>query len=228
MLFAKGHYLPLNQVDGLIGIDDEVIGKFLSQIKKPVSDRVVIFEGSLFNAVFLTHDSLVGQLDWHVEDEGEVGKAVVDGDAADGENFAFGQSLASGLVGEGRGKEAIGQDALPGGQRRDDDLGHELSAGGHIKEHLASHGHFGIGRVEQQFADTFADPRGARFADFERLGAGTGDFIGQQGNLGGLSAPFGAVQDDEFAGKRRVHGQDVNVKPDKTKFPAIQFAWSGF
>ncbi len=106
------------------------------------------------------------------------------------------------LICEGAGDEAIADDDFAGIERGLEHLFHHLGAGGHVEEHFATHGHLGVGRVEEDGSaeDLFADAGGARVADEEDGAAEAGEFLLEQTGLGGFAGAFGAIEDEECAG----------------------------
>jgi hypothetical protein len=101
-LFLRSVGVDYFVVVGVLGGLGEVIFSYL----------FVVGHGALFDSVFGAADSGHAFFHGHVEDEGEIRPAVLDGDACDGFDFFGGDVVSALLVGEGAGDEAVGEDGL--------------------------------------------------------------------------------------------------------------------
>ena len=82
-----------------------------------------------------------GLVDVEVEDDGEVGVGAIDGGFGDLLDLLEVHAPAAALVGEGRGGEAIREDAFAGGECGFDLFMDELGAGGHVEKHFTADVH---------------------------------------------------------------------------------------
>ena len=133
----------------------------------------------------------------HVEDDHQVGPDLSERDLPDAEDVRDGNAACGALVGEGRGDEAVREHELPRVEGGLDFLAHQLSAAGHIEQHLAADVHVAEARVEQQLADALADDRAAGLADFEHIEARGFRLANHASKLRGFAAAVRAVEDDE-------------------------------
>ena len=184
-----------------------------------------------------------------VEHECHIGQAIADRKGIDSRGVLGGNAAGDALINRGRIKKTVADHDAAGLKSGQDFFPNELGAAGGEKEKFGfGHEVFAFGRVLEEMADRLAGRCAAGFADQKWLAAGLAEFFGEQGDLGGFSAAFGAFECDEKTGTRhfeqwalifagiRFSKAGMNywlVKQEPTTYPWEQFvrdggtAWTG-
>ena len=122
-------------------------------------------------------------IDGEIEEERQVGHNPRDGGFADAPNFVHVEPAGVGLIDHVGQQEPIGNDGPSRGQRRANHLFHQLSPGGHVKEHLAAAVDVQVVPVQEQAADRLAQRRASRIAASDNLAALLPQPLDEQGDL---------------------------------------------
>lgn len=192
-------------VDGLGGIDDdETVRLAAGEVQIALADGFIEGAGLRFHAVGSVANSR-GQAGGgngrvEVEEEGDGGQAITDGKTVDNSNFQGIDAAGNALIDGSGVVEAVADDDAASVQSRKDFFPDELGAAGGEEEE------FGFGGEEcpvfgilQQVANGFAGVGAARLASDEWRGAHFRQALGEELDLSGFAAGFGALESDKQA-----------------------------
>jgi hypothetical protein len=138
-----------------------------------------------------------------IEKQDEVGHEAVDGRSIRCTHPFTPKTSSPGLIRERAVKVAVAKDDIPTCDRRSQQLPHVLSAPCSEEKHLGDGVHFAQLGVEKSLSDPIPSGGAPGFPSADDSTTKPFDVLGQETELGGLTAPLNALERDEESG---AHG----------------------
>jgi predicted RNA-binding protein with PUA-like domain len=133
-----------------------------------------------------------------IENEGDIGKKVSDGEGVDAGGVLDRNAAGDALIDSGRVEETVADHDAAGLEGGLDFFPHELGAArGKEQEFGLWNESFAFRRVLEKVADRLPGGGATGLADEERVMAGLAEFVGQKRDLGGFPATLRAFKCDE-------------------------------
>lgn len=167
----------------------------------------------------------------HVEDNGEVGHHVADGELIDKLDRIKGQVTRHALVDGGGVEKPVAEHDITAEQGGSNHFAYQLGAGGGEEEKLGFGAHFvAFGIVDDDIADLFTDFGTARLAGGQHLAAQELKVLREARDLSRFAAAFGAFEGDKFAGgflfQRHTESVNESGPVGEEGFKVVQ-GWTG-